>query len=747
LHGLNEGKSMNVRTFLASVLLFSIWLPARSQQTNPQPPAPPTPESTPGVQRPSAAQVDNDDVVRITTNLVQVDVVVTDKSGKHISDLKPEEFELLEDGRPQPITNFSYALNEPTAITTGSATTTGRTPVDRILPTAPPSPLPPEQVRRTIALTVDDLGLSFESMGQMRRVLRKFVDEQMQPGDLVAIIRTGGDMGALQQFTNDKRLLYKAIERVRWNICSRAGISIVPAMRAGADVPNGGCPPGRADETLRALRFIVQGMRELPGRKSLIMLSDGIPSEQQESPLNPFDPNAEKRLGRFATENESTGGGNTISYLEPLRRVAELAIRASVVIYGIDTRGVVYAYGATAADDFSGMSWEKRGELIRQRGAAAARMVDGPASLARQTGGLMIQGTNDIYGGVRRVMDDQKGYYLLGYQPGGEIFDRRFHHLKVGVKRKGMTVRTRAGFFGITEDDARKALAPRDQTLAALISPFGATDINVRLTALYADTPSTGRVMRSFLHIDATRLTFSDEPDGWHTASFELTGLLFGDNGRVAGEHSQTEKLRVRGQAYERLLQDGLAEVFSMPVKKKGIYQLRVAVRDLASSRLGAAGQVVEVPDLGGNSLALSGLILSNSQDMDAALKQFNNEGEPETKNEAEASGPAVRQLRADMTPGYAFYIYNARLGQGARPSLKMQVRLLRDGKQVFTSGEKPLVFDQIGDPNRLLVTSRLMPDERLPPGEYGLQVVVTDMLAKGQKSTVTQSMDFEVMK
>jgi hypothetical protein len=135
-----------------------------------------------------------------------------------------------------------------------------------------------------------------------------------------------------------------------------------------------------------------------------------------------------------------------------------------------------------------------------------------------------------------------------------------------------------------------------------------------------------------------------------------------------------------------------------MPVKKPGIYQLRVAVSDLASTRLGAAGQVVEVPDLSSDTLALSGLILSSSDDLGAALAQFNGQDTQESRKEAEAAGPAVRQLRTDMTPGYAFYIYNARLGQGTRPSLKVQVRLLRDGKQGLHLRRK---------------TPRLRPDQR----------------------------------
>lgn len=121
--------------------------------------------------------------------------------------------------------------------------------------------------------------------------------------------------------------------------------------------------------------------------------------------------------------------------------------------------------------------------------------------------------------------------------------------------------------------------------------------------------------------------------------------------------------------------------------------------------------------------------------------------GTQNSRNQAEAAGAALRQLRRDMTPGYAFYIYNARLGQDTRPSLKMQVRLLRDGKQVYTSGENPssLIESAIPTASSLLRACCLMKDCR--PVNTALQIVVTDLLAKGQHTTVTQSIDFEIMK
>ena len=167
---------------LLSTLLVSF---AFAQQVTP----PPAPQQT-------AQKPEDVDVVRITTNLVQVDAVVTDSKGKLVTDLKPEEVEIFEDGHKQKISHFSFNLSE-TPIATPV-----RDPKSKTAFAAPPPSLgrlKPEDIRRTIAIVVDDLGLSFESTYYVRRALKKFVDEQMQPGDLVAIIRTSGGMGALQR--------------------------------------------------------------------------------------------------------------------------------------------------------------------------------------------------------------------------------------------------------------------------------------------------------------------------------------------------------------------------------------------------------------------------------------------------------------------------------------------------------------------------------------------------------------------
>src|SRR5262249_13862681 len=194
-----------------------VFLTQSASQLAQQPaPQPKQAAKQPDAQTPTREQ---DTTVRITTQLVQVDATVTDKKGEHVDDLTEDDFELTVDGKKQAVTYFRLVkLPEPRRAE-GVATNAPK-------PTTPPPPMPtktiaPEKVARTIAFVVDDLGLSFESTYFARRAIKKFLDEQMQEGDLVAIIRTGRGLGALQQFTSDKRVLYTAVEKLTWNPVSR----------------------------------------------------------------------------------------------------------------------------------------------------------------------------------------------------------------------------------------------------------------------------------------------------------------------------------------------------------------------------------------------------------------------------------------------------------------------------------------------------------------------------------------------
>jgi VWFA-related protein len=720
--------------------------------------------ATPQQQRPSPAppaEVDEDEVVRITTNLVQVDAVVLDKEGKQVTGLRVEDFEVLEDGKPQAITNFSYVDTRPAAELAARPAATPR-PGEPAAP--PPGRARREQVRRTIAVVVDDLGMAFENVAPARRALRKFIDERVEQGDLVAVIRTGGEVGALQQFTTDKRQMRAAVERVRWNPCSRRGITSVATIPAA---PPPLCSRGSVTGTLNVLLFTVEGMRELPGRKSLILFSDSLPLRERDDedflasglPSNDTPLQALGRTGRQAGADSLRGSPETrlaerLSVVDPIRRVGELAVRASVVIYGIDTRGL-QTLTFSAADQLSGMSQEQLDAAMEGRRRDDFEARQGPGILTEQTGGFHVRNSNDIPRALGRIMEDLRGYYLLGYRPRDETFDRRFHRISVRVRnRPDLNVRSRRGFYGLTEEPRPATRTAADRINLALVSPFSAGDIDVQLTPIFAERPDAGPFLRALLHIDAGGLTFTPEADGWEKSDILLRGVLFGDNGRVVDEHKHAFTLRMRGETLRRIRRDGLDYTFNVPARKPGAYQFRVAVLDRASSRVGSAGQFVEVPDLKKNRLAVSGIIVGGVSPAEAsasggaapASAGDSREGAAEARADPAAS-PSVRRFRQNTLFDYGFVVYNARAEKGGWPRLLAQTRLYRDGRPVFTGDERPIPTEGQTDPKRVLGGGRVSLGTELPPGEYVLQVTVRDALARGEHATATQWIDFEVVK
>ena len=691
----------------------------------------------------------DDDVVRISVTLVQIDAVVTDQRGKQVTDLKPEDFELFEDNRRQQITNFSYVTAQPPEAAI--------TPSTRPNPNAPPGPplpparLRPDQVRRTIALVVDDIGMSFESIGAVRDSLKKFVDEQMQPGDLVAIIRTGAGTGALQQFTADKRQLYAAIARVRFNLMFGGSVGAFASMTSAPFAGAGGLGAEEMKSfiassassreeifttgTLGTIGLIVRGLKDLPGRKSVVLMSDGF--------------------GLF----KSGDSGANFRVLEAVRRLVDLANRASVIVYTIDPRGLQFT-GLTAADS---TAFKTAGEVTRAvsgRGTQLFESQGGLNYLANQTGGFLVRNTNNISEGVGRVLDDQKGYYLLGYIPEQSTFKaalgkRTFHNISLKVKRAGLRVRSRTGFYGISDEETGPATSEGTQQIVrALTSPFTSGDVHLKLTSLFGHEAKEGSFMRSIMHIDARDITFSEEQDGSRKGVIEIVAFTFGSNGEIVGREARGYNLSVRKEGFEKLLAQGFTYALNVPIKKPGGYQLRVAVRDPRAERVGSASQFIDVPDVGANRLTLSGLVVSGYDPATATLaptaatSDRTNASEGAVEAIDPTNTPAVRMLKRGTFLDYGFLIYNAQLEpKTKKPQLESQLILLKDGKAVFTGKLLPLNVGEELDWKHIPASGRLRLGDDLAPGEYMLQIIVTDKLAKEKYRWAAQWMDFEIVK
>lgn len=668
-----------------------------------------------------------DEVVKISTKLVQIDVTVTDRNGKIVRDLRPGDIEIYQNGKKQEITNFSFISDGQR----GFQLTKKPVPNEPAQPQLA-TPLKAENVNRTIVLIVGKV--SFQSMYYARRSLKKFVDEQMMDGDLVAIVRTSAGSGVLQQFTTDKRMLYAAIEDLRWSPISSGGgalgriVSPMSVVERSQDGQENAYETFREGEiviaSLQSLDRIIQGVRDLPGRKSALLLSDG-----------------------FSTINRKPGeGAQTQKLTESVRRVVDSANRASVTINTIDARGLFDKPFSLVADSWRNLSGPQVQAAMKPDSLQVMDTQQGPRELTRQTGGLSIVNSNDLSRGIRQILDNQS-YYLVGYEPDDQTFDpkiRRYHRLEVKVKRRGLDVRYRSGFFGFKEEEIQKPKITGGQRfVTALLSPFAANDISIRLNAIFNNDSVTGSHIRSLLHVNAGDLTFKDEADGTKAAAFDVIAVGIDQDGNAVDSVNKSYTLTANKAVYEKYLADGFVYGFTFPVSSTGIHQLRVALRDRASGKIGSANQLVEVADIAKKRLALSGVFMQNLSIADWTAQNTSLVPSPLANRLTDTSR---RKFKRGTVLTYAFFVFNATLTDVGRPSLTLGTRVFSDGKMIVDGEQRPIPADGQTDFQRIGAGGSLNLGKDLRVGEYLLEIKVKDTLANEKQNISTQIIQFDIV-
>ena len=719
----------SLRAFRAVKSVIGLALCASLLVAQQPPPATPAPAS--------------DVVFSVTTTLVQVDAVATDSKGHYLTDLTPQDFAVYDDGKPQTITNFSYvhvATQAPGGIVAAESSA-------KAIPALPPAAaLRPEDVRRTIVLMVDDLGLSFESMAFVRSSLRKFVERQIQPGDLVAICRTGS--GSAQQFTTDKRILLSVIDSLHYNLNGRAGLAFFEpygkysqlAQKIEHGSPAQGGPEGGIDEsydvgrnttfaigTLGAISYIVGALREMPGRKSIVLFSDGLAL---------FTPGEGPTLHTNMDNAQEMESNSEIQIA--LHKLLDRANRAGTVIYTIHTAGLQPltpdAQDRVEMTGYSGQQGHSLLNAITQVGTPGGRDLafnvgqQGLAYLALETAGIPYENGNDLNYGLAKVLEDQQGYYLIGFKPPSDTFEekhgsRSYHHVSVKATRPGLHVRSRSGFFGETDDEASpKYTTHLDQLRAAMLSPFRSSDVRLRLTALYSEAKG-GPVVRNLLHIDTRDLVFQSahllNEAGGSAADVEIVVVATSLGDRPVASVARHFTIQPSTDRFQEALMEGAVYTLDVPVKKRGAYQIQVAVRDTATGKVGSASQFLEIPELKKGRMALTSVLLQ-SGDRPAGAAAWT------------GMSPVTRQFHPGGEVEY-FCLVEIAGKKAAAANLDSRIRIVRDGQDVYTGPAKMLPIDGGG----LAFNGKLKLSDRLTPGDYYLGIVAAG---------VAQWTDFEIL-
>jgi hypothetical protein len=398
-------------------------------------------------------------------------------------------------------------------------------------------------------------------------------------------------------------------------------------------------------------------------------------------------------------------------YEQSLQDVADAANRSSVVIYGIDPRGV-------------------HPDMV------ATRVLGTTAIVAEGSGGEVFS-SNDITHSLDRALDDQKGYYLIGYEPEASSFegDKRraaFHKLEVRAKRPGLRVRSRRGFIGVPDDVAVPDREGNDPLVAAAVSPFPRTALPIRLTSLYVRDDKDGYIVRSLVHVDGSAIGFVPADGDARSARFELKALVVDDNGFTRGELLREVAVPVPGDGVEAARRAGVVLQFDVPLKEAGAYQVRAVVRDTASGRIGSAAEFVPVPNLKERRLAISdiavqaaGATAGGPPDNSAVLRRF-------------APGDKV---------SYGFAVYNAtRDGGRGREPLRYSWRLLRDGEPVADGANSDITRGAATVTRGVVVAGTLEIPRPLASGEYQLEATVIDPLAKASQRSASRQVALQIV-
>ena len=608
-------------------------------------------------------------VLRFDVDLVQVDAIVTDPQGRHVPGLTKDDFQVLQDGKPQRITHFSYVPGDEAG--------------DRHLAPSGASQPSRQEVRRAVAIVVDECDLKVTDFLYLQQALSRFVDQSIQPGDLVALIRTSGGSGALQQFTGNRDLLRQAVRHLTWK----------PSLPL-------------ADRLLKpVLIAAAQAMAPYPGRKSIVVISPGRVID----------------AGLVAGE-----------LLQDLHEITDAANRASVAIDAIDIRGLAVLMPGVADDfDSGGRGGARRGgaqlgRLMRTYRASQTYLE----MLAESTGGLFQRDNNDLTGQVKNAVEDAGGYYLLAWSPGASAFQHKpgadipYHDLEVKLLRKSLTVRSRQGFFAVPGGTrAEPVLSAEQQAREALFSPFRSGGIDVQLTPMVAYDSTGAATIESHLRIQPSGVVFRTEPDGCRTAGLELLATAVSldpsasGKEKISGDHVS---VTVCGDTARDVMRDGLVAVLRNPVAP-GHYQVRAAVRNNTpeAGPIGSAAQTIEVPDPHKQPVVIEDITLWTGG---AAPKLISGT----SYRMVEQGDPAVRRFHPNDAVKFAFRV----LGSAAQA----QVKLLRGEKEVYAAPARAV---QSGE----LVTGLYRLDAAATPGQYLFGVVVT---AGGRE--YTQWLDLEVV-
>lgn len=698
----------------------------------------------------SVASAQEPDVVRTNVELVQTAITVLDKKGSFVEGLQRDQFELLVDGKPRQVAFFER-------VATGSAREREIASLGNPNEsTAKPAAAAPRIPGRTIVFFIDDLHLSPDSMNRTRMMLRHFLDREMNSKDNVAITTASGQVGFLEQFTNNRAVLDAAMSRLIPRPYDAHGYSagnatkmteyMALAIDTGKSNDNKvlefyvqecmkGAMTFKKTEYVRALLRATCETQTKSSARAVLLQSAQITQNTYYS-LESLMRSAARAPGRKLAFFISDGflldaGPHAAAVRDKLEHVIDAAQRAGVVVYTIHAAGLV---NNTYVDPANKRPVDIAGRLDIAAAGEVAATQDALHAIANDTGGRALRGTNFFDKWVDAVLDETSNYYVVAWRPEkDEEKTPKFRSVKISiVGHPELSVRAPRGYVAGPQPTATAAANDKptntkpktpDSELGEALSDFyPAGGLPTLLSLTYLNTPANGLVVTSSMEISGSGVSYGN--DGKQPASIKLAGVVLNDKGKIASSF----KNQLNIDPPKSGASDAIFYNHHTPLAP-GIYQFRVAARDEKSGRVGSAIQWIVIPDLTKSQLTLSSVLLGGQ-----VLEDKTKAGTPHVQLSVDHSFPRTSQL------GYWVFVYNAKRDAGGSPQLTVQTQVLRDGQAVLSSPQRKV--NSAGQDAQRIPFGEELALKTLAPGKYDLKVIVTDSVAG---TSATQLADFVV--
>ena len=678
-----------------------------------------------------------EDVVKVKSNLVNIDVMVKDKKGKYVSDLKAEDFTIVENGVPQKIEFFDAPLmgNETKTAAPSTATAAAAT--------TPPSSAP----RNYVALVIDSQSTDITNLKQVREGTLKYIREQITENDIVALLSVTNGLRMLQPFTQDKGKLIAALENAGLNPSSKnfeqkdiagnielrreqlAGSTpaTITSVAAGSEAAKRmiaervlaqfiqlrtALSLQQSRPVLAALAAIAEGLRPIPGKKTLVLFSQGFVSPAV-----------------LDWQVQST---------------IDIANRANVAIYIIDSAGL--RAGAPASGSLvpssplagvSGITNQEQriravgGETVfdnvRQEGQG--REFDILYRISGDTGGRFFKGNNDISQGLERIDEEIHARYTLAYRSTNQNFDGTFRKVKIEVRRPDTQIVSRNGYYAIPPEEIM-LLSPADKKL---LTGFAAAQANPELPVFVSLGQFRSReglyTVPVAIELPPSAVTFERKGDK-RSLQLEVLGVLKTGAERVLSRLGGNFDVNLTDSDYQSIVSNNIYYRQDM-VLAPGAYTLDLMVRDRQSGKTSAKREQFVVPEADAE-FAATPLVLSRFVEQ-ARLPALGSDEPVDVfvHDRTQIRPSSRREFQAADNLIMFLSVYNAANSPDTgKPLVRVTVRLLKEG-QPATKPFDYVLSDVENSPVPHLTFAEYIKLAGLPPGKYTAAIEIKDMVTR----------------